>query len=472
MSSLIAAKPLISILSLLRQHRTHVFFLFVGALAIRLIALNQSLWLDEAITARVIQNFSPFELMRIFSPNDFHPPLHYLLLQAWSHIFGTSEIALRFPSVLASLLAGWCIYFTVKIRSSAAIAWWSAAFFLFNPLVVYFSQEARMYSLLTLFVAANIFFLQRLLLPSTQKRDWFGFISTIMLGLWTFYGVVFYLGALAVFLLWRREWKILFASIAAGGLGLVLIFPLFWQQLIFSQTARSLVPNWTQVLGTASFKNLLLIPIKLLSGRLSFEPKFLYFLLAGGWTAVSIFSIFLGLRKQPWIGIFLIVPVGLGLVFSLFTPLLQYFRFLFLVIFVALALGQISSSWWKKILLVGFLSWSLATVLVSQFYRENWKELAVQVSETKLPVAMILSSSDPLLYYFPEQEIIDIREVSNESPDILIVLPYSVEIHGVDSRNILQSNGYTLDAETSLRGLSWEEWKRETTPASISDDML
>ena len=114
-----------------------IFFIFFFAFLIRLIALNQSLWLDEAVTANVVKNFDFAQIISKFSPTDFHPPLYYLFMKLWTNFFGYSEIALRMPSVLFSLLTGYVIYLIGGI--------WSAAFFLFNPLIVYYSQEARMY---------------------------------------------------------------------------------------------------------------------------------------------------------------------------------------------------------------------------------------------------------------------------------------------------------------------------------------
>ena len=65
-------------------------------------------------------------------------------------MFGYSEIALRMPSILFSLLTGYVVYLIGGI--------WSAAFFLFNPLIVYYSQEARMYMMVTFFLTASLYY--------------------------------------------------------------------------------------------------------------------------------------------------------------------------------------------------------------------------------------------------------------------------------------------------------------------------
>jgi len=121
--------------------------LFFG-LILRLISLNQSLWLDEATTALVSQ-MSLTDFFTKFMPNDFHPPLYYLFMKLWTNFFGYSEIVLRMPSVLFSLATGYVVY----LIGGA----WAAVFFLFNPLIVYYSQEARMYMMGAFFVTLSYF---------------------------------------------------------------------------------------------------------------------------------------------------------------------------------------------------------------------------------------------------------------------------------------------------------------------------
>ena len=62
--------------------------ILIIAFLFRLIGLNQSLWLDEAVTAKVVRQFSYLDIVRQFSPSDFHPPLYYLFIKFWTNIFG------------------------------------------------------------------------------------------------------------------------------------------------------------------------------------------------------------------------------------------------------------------------------------------------------------------------------------------------------------------------------------------------
>src|SRR3989344_5684606 len=99
---------LLKMASLFSKYKLSLLFLI--AFSIRLISLNQSLWLDEATTAIAVQTHSFWNIVTQFSPSDFHPPLYYLVMKVWTGIFGYSEVAIRMPSVLFSMLAGLVVY--------------------------------------------------------------------------------------------------------------------------------------------------------------------------------------------------------------------------------------------------------------------------------------------------------------------------------------------------------------------------
>jgi uncharacterized membrane protein len=158
------------------KHKLLLLFLF--AFLIRLISINQSLWLDEAVTAQVIKTFSFMGIITKFSPQDFHPPGFYLFMKAWSNVFGYSEIALRLPSILFSLGTGWFIYLITnyelritndKNAQKSNLSLFATALFLFNPLIVYYSQEARMYMMVTFLLTAAFYFFLKLLCHPAQR---------------------------------------------------------------------------------------------------------------------------------------------------------------------------------------------------------------------------------------------------------------------------------------------------------------
>jgi len=82
------------------------------AFLLRLVNLNQSLWLDEGIQWWASTSFPLKHLVTEYIKGDFNPPLFHIVLHFWTKVFGTSEISLRFPSVIFGVLT---VFFTYKI---------------------------------------------------------------------------------------------------------------------------------------------------------------------------------------------------------------------------------------------------------------------------------------------------------------------------------------------------------------------
>ena len=91
-----------------------IWIILAASFILRLIAINQSLWLDEAIGAMAARDFSFFGILNNFPKFDNHPPLYYLLLKGWTSLFGFSEISLRFPSIIFGVATVYFTYLTAR----------------------------------------------------------------------------------------------------------------------------------------------------------------------------------------------------------------------------------------------------------------------------------------------------------------------------------------------------------------------
>ncbi len=436
----------------MKQYR-NVLLIFIIAFAIRLIALNQSLWLDEATTAKVVRAFDYTGIVRYFSPYDFHPPLYYLFMKLWTSLAGHTEIALRLPSVFFSLVAGMYIFFISGM--------WAAVFFLFNPLIMYYSQEARMYMMDTMFLSAALF---HLIAAIKYKRSINSILFSVFssLALATFYGSIFIIIIMYAYLLIKKQYKQLIESLPIIIIVSLSLLPLLSTQYLHSKASLGIVLNWKQVLGTVTIKNLLLIPLKFSIGHIQFEPKKLYYVVGGIWSLVLAFYVFRGSQKRPEYAFMFLAVLVIGVCISFFTPLLQYFRFQYLIILMSLLLVVGVQGKAKMIVLTGFLLFSAIYLGLPRFHREDWKSLAHDI-RPNAGVYMVYNSADPLLYYRPHTMLADIFAVSKVKlvPHDIVVIPYTTDVYGFDYKTPLTKQGYHLKKQSSYRGgLVKEEWSR------------
>jgi uncharacterized membrane protein len=433
-----------------------IFLIFFFAFIIRLIALNQSLWMDEAVTSKVAMTYDFSDIVSKFSPTDFHPPLYYLFMKSWTNVFGYSEVALRFPSIMFSLLTGYFIYKIASLFHGSIVKEWPVIFFLFNPLIVYYSQEARMYMMAVFLLTGGLYYFLKYQKKSSNIKDIFMMNLFFALAFFSFYGSAFFIATIFLYFLYKKNYKIFILNTLYFILVFLVISPLLYQQLLNSKIALASVTNWSLVLGKANIKNLLLIPIKFSIGRISFYPKLFYWVVSGIWTIIIFWKIFLSGFKNKFLLFLFIFPLTLGFIVSFFTPMLQYFRFIYLIPLLAILLSRKNVTVYCYGVTFGFVAFSLIYLFFPQFHREDWKSLVQSLPKDK-PVYMIPSSSDPVKYYSNNLKINDLSLLNNSDNEI-IVIPYTADIHGLDYKSNLRKSGYVLKNEVSYRELTYERW--------------
>jgi mannosyltransferase len=162
---------------------------------------SQSFWYDEA--------FTPVHVLRPGLGATLHnvvhtentPPLWYVLEWAISRVLGTGVLALRLLSALAGIATvgvAWAIGRELAGRRVAIV---TSALVATSPLLVWYSQEARAYSLFVLSASlALLCFLRALRAPSTRRL--LAFALSASLALLTHYFAVFLLMPMVLGLLW------------------------------------------------------------------------------------------------------------------------------------------------------------------------------------------------------------------------------------------------------------------------------
>lgn len=159
--------------------------LFALTLFTRFYQINSdSLWFDEGFSVRV--SAMPFDQM--MSLNDKHQPLYIILLHFWIKIFGQNETAARSLSALFNIFPFLLIIPIGKILFNKSITLYSLLIFSLASFQVYFAQEARAYSLMSLLALLSIFFFLEII-RNPKKRNQSGYIvSTILLIFTHIYG--------------------------------------------------------------------------------------------------------------------------------------------------------------------------------------------------------------------------------------------------------------------------------------------
>lgn len=112
---------------------------------------HEALWYDEAYTATLARLPLPqlFDAIR----GDVHPPLWYLIEWGMVHTFGSSEIVLRIiPAALGVALVLLIYRLTLHLGLNQSIATGAAFLVAILPGPIYYSQDARMYGLLSFFL--------------------------------------------------------------------------------------------------------------------------------------------------------------------------------------------------------------------------------------------------------------------------------------------------------------------------------
>lgn len=164
-----------------------------------------SLWLDEASTYTFAVN-SFQGIWQATTSGEFNPPLFYWL----EHImlmFGNNEFILRFIPAIAGVLTIPLMYFVGKEFLDRTTGLIAAAVFAFSPFLVYYSQEARAYSLIFFFVAFGLLFYLKAL-KDNRLTNWvlFGVLSA--LAFWSHFYAIVSIGALVLYALAIQLWNL------------------------------------------------------------------------------------------------------------------------------------------------------------------------------------------------------------------------------------------------------------------------
>jgi mannosyltransferase len=186
--------------------------------AIRFSTLDQqSFWLDEATTWGIVSHGLGHVLSTV-PKTESTPPLYYVLVWLWAQVFGTGEVGLRSFSALCGTLTIPVMWAVGRRLASERIGLAAALVTAVNPLLFWYSQEARTYALLVLLSALSLLaFLRALEQPSAGRLASWGAVCALTI-LAHYFGAFIVAGEVAWLLVALRRRGVLTGAAAAVAL--------------------------------------------------------------------------------------------------------------------------------------------------------------------------------------------------------------------------------------------------------------
>src|SRR3989338_2243139 len=106
--------------------------------------LIQSLWRDEAFS--YFMALPSIGQIIVNTAADFNPPLYYIFLHLWIVFISSSDIGMRILSFIAHAFTVYFAFLFGRVLFSRRVAFFVAVFIFFNPMLLYYAFEIRMYS--------------------------------------------------------------------------------------------------------------------------------------------------------------------------------------------------------------------------------------------------------------------------------------------------------------------------------------
>jgi hypothetical protein len=165
--------------------------LVLAGLALRL-AVPRGIWLDEAISIHQAR-LSLHDMLRTLYYGDRQPPLYDLVLWLTIRVFGHGEFAVRLPTLIAGTLVIPVLYELGRELYDRRTGLVAAGFAVISPLLVWYSQEVRMYTFVALFGLLALLTQLRVIRNGTMG-NWAAYIVATAALLWSHYFGVLLIG--------------------------------------------------------------------------------------------------------------------------------------------------------------------------------------------------------------------------------------------------------------------------------------
>ncbi len=171
---------------------------------------SESIWIDEAFSVK-LSSAGFFDVIK-GNIEDVNPPFYYILLHFWINLFSDSENSVRFLSALLGIFSVFMTYKTGSLIFDREAGIISSLILGLSTFHIRYSQEARMYSLLSLLSLLSMYFTFRLIKTRSLINSTGYLLSSIFLLYTHVYGIfviiVQNIFIISMFLFSRQDFKL------------------------------------------------------------------------------------------------------------------------------------------------------------------------------------------------------------------------------------------------------------------------
>lgn len=189
--------------------RTHLSLggVLLVAFAVRIYRLNsKSLWLDEVTTLTTRATLPVEQILDVAVSSSPHPPGYFISLHYWLTLVGATPLTARLFSVVVGVGAVLFTYGVGRELFTARTGVVGALLLALSPMHIQYSQEARMYALLSFLTVASTYFFVRLLNREFSARVPVGYVICTVCLLYTHLFAIFVVLAHNLYVLFVYGW--------------------------------------------------------------------------------------------------------------------------------------------------------------------------------------------------------------------------------------------------------------------------
>jgi dolichyl-phosphate-mannose-protein mannosyltransferase len=347
-------------------------------LALRL-AVPRGIWLDEAISVHQA-HLSFHDLFENLQYGDRHPPLHHIVLWLDVKAFGDSEMAVRIPSIVAGTLAIPALYLLGRELYDRRTGLVAATFGAASPLLIWYSQEARMYAFVELFGLLALW-TQLRAIRNPSMGNWAAYILATAALLWSHYFGLLLIGVqqliwVGVLIHRRNQGEPMRAHLLGFGYSLIVLVMQLIPLIVFAHKQfDSTSAAFGSPSGTYDSLSFYAVVSNMAWALWGYHPDSITELLAAGWPLLLLLSLLLlgrgGSRQTNILAVAAITPIVLLVFVALYDrELFEVRYFLVAIPLLFLLIARLVTGWIQnpqaQLAVIGIVLFTLLLGLADQ----------------------------------------------------------------------------------------------------------